>query len=96
MFYVDKQFISIRKGGLTSDMGQKNGGGNACSCADFQDRMKGPKIRAGLLEEEQFKVLEIVRNPRDLIFFAEKVDFTSPAALMLVVFRASSHTKPNW
>lgn len=91
MFYVDKQFISVRKGGLTSDMGQTNDGGNACSFANFQDRMKGLKLRAGVLEEEQFKV----RTPRDLNFFTEKVDVTSPAALMLVVFQASSHTKTN-
>lgn len=76
-------------------MGQKNDGGIAFCFANFQDRMKGRKIRAGPLEEGQFKVQEIVRNARDLMFFAEKVGFTSPAALMLVVFRASSHTKPN-
>jgi len=26
MFYVDKQFISVRQGGLMSDMGQENDG----------------------------------------------------------------------
>lgn len=77
-------------------MGRKLEEVNACFFTNFQDRMKGSKMRAGLLEEERIKVQEIVNNPRNLICFARKEDFMLPAALMLVVFRASSHTKPNW